>query len=152
MSEITTKKIRAMCKEQKVSREAKKKEAVRRMRMLQIYPQTRLQFERKNLVSVSEPPFGACFWLSDEQKERVREFEEHYNALVYFGIVSVTTDGILENYLYVSDDEEEWSLDREDILGGETMVWCYNAFDPQSSELGRIAIKRTIAAGLKRVF
>ena len=43
------------------SREEKKVEAIERMRLLKIFPQTISQFEKSDLVSVSEPPFGAFF-------------------------------------------------------------------------------------------
>ncbi len=44
-----------------VSIEDKKAEAVARMKLLGIYPETIDQFEREGLVSISEPPFGAFF-------------------------------------------------------------------------------------------
>lgn len=47
----------------------KKTEAVRRMEMLDIFPETIRQFENENLISVSEPPFGAFYWADDEQKQ-----------------------------------------------------------------------------------
>ena len=52
----------------KVSIEEKKAEAIKRMEMFQIYPETIQQFEKENLVSVSEPPFGAFYWVDDETK------------------------------------------------------------------------------------
>ena len=44
-----------------IDREAKKAEAVERMKALGIFPETVRQFEREDYVSVSEPPFGAFF-------------------------------------------------------------------------------------------
>ena len=57
----------------KITREEKKAEAIRRMKMLEIFPETIRQFEKENLISVSEPPFGAFYWADEEQQEVVAE-------------------------------------------------------------------------------
>ena len=90
-----------------VSREDKKAEAVARMKLLGIYPETNDQFEREDLVSISEPPFGAFFWVDDEDKKRIQQFEQEYNALVFVVIRSYTNIGKMDSYLYVSDHHEE---------------------------------------------
>ena len=61
----------------------KKKEAIRRMQALNLFDGVIKQFIEDGYVSESAAPWGACYWLNDEQKERVKEFEEKYNALVY---------------------------------------------------------------------
>ena len=66
-----------------MTREEMKAEAIARMRQLHLYPETIRQFEKENLISESAPPFGACFWLNDAQRERVRELEAKYNILIY---------------------------------------------------------------------
>lgn len=135
-----------------ISREEKKIEAVARMKTWGIFPQTVEQFENENLVSASEPPFGACYWLDEAQQKRVKEFEERNNALVYHVIRSFTTIGEMESYLYVSDYQEEWEQDRADIQAGEQLVYTYNKDAPDCSEFGYIGVARTPAAGLKRTW
>lgn len=99
-----------------VSMEDKKAEAVERMVLWGIFPETVRQFEKDGLISESIPPVGACFWVEGEQLERIRKFEEEHNALVYFVIHSYTNIGELENYLFVSDYSEEWEeYDRAGI-------------------------------------
>ena len=73
-----------------IDREAKKAEAVERMKALGIFPETVRQFEREDYVSVSGPPVGAFFWADGEDLQRIREFEEQHNALVYLIIRSYT--------------------------------------------------------------
>lgn len=83
--------------------EAKKAEAVERMKLWGIYPPIIKCFEQEGIVSESAPPLGTCSQLEGEQFERVRKFEENYNAVVYHVIHSFTNIGELESYLFVSD-------------------------------------------------
>ena len=133
----------------KVSMENKKKEAISRLRTLGVYTESIKQFER-GMVSYSEPPMGANYWLDDEQKAIVKEFEEEYNALVYFGMRSYTEFGKLDSFLYVSDEEEEWFMDREDIHEGYAVAYVYNHDAPEFSEIGSIAVRERFG-GLVRV-
>ncbi len=134
------------------TREEKKAEAIQRMKEWKIFCGTVKDFEQENLVSESVPPVGACFWVNDEQKKRIAEFEEKYDALVYHVIHSYTEFGELENYLYVSDYPEEWEDDWNDIQEHRQMCYVYNLDMPEYSEVGTIGIKITPAAGLCRIW
>ena len=46
-----------------ISKEEKKAEAIVRMKILGIFPETIQQFETDDKVSISEPPFGAFIGL-----------------------------------------------------------------------------------------
>lgn len=135
-----------------ISREDKKTEAVARMKALGLFSDTVAQFEKQDLVSMSEPPLGAFFWLEGEDLERVKKFEEEYNALVYVVIRSYTTIGKMDAFLYVSDHAEEWDAEREDLKNGETIAYVFNHDMPDCSKLGYIGIEGTIAAGLRRTW
>ena len=135
-----------------MTREEMKSEAIARMRQLHLYPETIRQFERENLISESAPPFGACFWLNEAQRERVRQLEAKYNILIYHVIHSFTTIGEMESYLYVSNHPEEWEGDRAGLKEGETVAYVYNCDDPELSEFGYIGIRLTPAAGLERTW
>lgn len=135
-----------------VTREAKKAEAVERMKALGIFGPTISQFEKSDLISQSLPPVGACFWIEGEQLQRVREFENENNALVYFVIHSYTNIGEMESYLFVSDYPDDWPLDRRDIKENMPLAQAYNADAPWCSEMGHIGIELTPAAGLRRTW
>ena len=98
-------------------RELQKAEALARMKMLGIFPETIKQFDREDKVSISEPPFGAFYWAEGWDLDRIEQFEEDHNALVYLVIRSYTTHGKMDDYLYVSKYEEEWER-----LNGAGMV------------------------------
>ena len=141
-------------REERLSRAEKKVEAVARMQMLGIFPDTIRQFEKEDLVSISEPPFGAYFWAEGEELERIKEFEKKNNALVYTAIHSYHREfGKMTSYLFVSDyKDEEWEMDREDLKQGQSLVYVYNHDEPVFSEFGSIGIKLGAAAGLLRTW
>ena len=133
-----------------VSMEIKKEESIKRMKDLGIFSQTIQQFKKDNLVSYSEPPMGANYWLDDEQKAIVDNFEKENNALVYFVIRSYTQFGKLDTLLFVSDYEEEWEMDNEDIKDGYAMAYVHNYDVPEFSEFGSVAVQERFG-GLVRV-
>lgn len=134
-----------------ISRVNKKQEAIKRMEMLDIYSETIRQFEKEGLVSYSEPPLGSNYWLTDEQRKIVRDFEEEHNALVYFGIRSYTNFGTLDSFLFVSDYKEEWELDDYIIKEGDVYAYVYNYDVPEYSEMGRIGVQ-PMYGGLIRIW
>lgn len=136
----------------KISREEKKIEALGRMKRLGVYSETIKQFEQEDLVSISEPPMGAFFWVENEQLEEMRQFEHRHNALVYVIIRSYTTIGKMDSYLYVSDYKDEWQRDRDMLNSNEAFAYVINRDMPDCSEFGSIGIRRTIAGGLARTW
>ena len=133
-----------------VSREEKKAEAVKRLKKMGVFKATIQQFEKEDLVSVSEPPVGAFYWLNAEEKKMVQEFEENHDALVYVVIRSFTNIGKMDSLLFVSDYPEEWNMDMEDLEGNLALAYVVNYDFPDCSEMGTIGWKLTIAGGLDR--
>lgn len=73
----------------KTTNEQKKIEALERMRTLKLYPNIIKEFEKENIVNMSENG-GFLYWLTDEQKEIVSDFEAEHDALVYHVIHDFT--------------------------------------------------------------
>ena len=134
----------------KVLRVDKKKEAIKRREVLDIFSETIRQFEKDGLISYSEPPFGANYWVNEEQRKIIREFEEEYDALVYFAIRSYTEIGILDSFLYVSDYKDEWKADNEELKNGYVYTYVYNHDIPEYSEIGLIKVQPRFG-GLVRI-
>lgn len=63
-----------------ITLEEKKTEALERMEMLNLYPNIVKEFKKDGIVNMSEHG-GMLYWLTDEQKGFVEEFEAEYNAL-----------------------------------------------------------------------
>lgn len=135
-----------------VSIEDKKVEAIERMKLLGICPQTVAQFKNEGKVSISEPPLGAYYWANEDELPIIREFEEKWNALVYTGIRTFSPFGQLLSFLYISDNKEEWAMERGDMEKGIPTAYVYNLDTPEYSQIGCIGIRQTPAAGLARAW
>ena len=136
----------------KVTYEEKKAEAVKRLHALGILPETVRQFEKDGKISVSEPPIGGLYWVTEEDLAHIREVEKDYRCLVYFVIRSFTNFGTLDSYLFVSDYPEEWKEDWEDMEDHIICAYVYNHDDPQFSEMGSVGYYKTPAASILRRF
>lgn len=133
-----------------ITRENKKIEAIKRLKSMNIIEDAIKQFEESDTVMVSENPYGFLYWLNDDQKELVKEFESEHNGFVYLANLCNTEFGKLLSLFYVSDYEEEWEMDNVDIADGYALVYCINLDAPDLSEFGSIAFK-SINGGIKRV-
>ena len=123
-----------------ITKEQKKQEALERMKMLSLYPNIIREFEKDGIVNMSENG-GYLYWLDDEQREYVSDFEAEYNTLVYHVIHNYTEVGEMLTFLYVSDDEEEWGYDRDDLKAGYACAYVKNLDEDAFSEFGSVGIK-----------
>lgn len=134
------------------TRDEMKAEAVRRMRALRIFPESIKQFENSDYVSLSEPPFGANYWLSDTEKDMASKVEEMSGGLVYFVVRTWTKIGEMISFLYVEKEEDEWCYFGEgsDNEVAYVMTYTYNLDAPDCSEFGEILVEPK-NGGLQRI-
>ena len=135
----------------KATREEMKAEAIKRMKALGIYAETIKQFEKENLISLSEPPMGAFYWVEGDDLNYIKAIEEKFGGMAYCAIRSYTGFGTLDSFLWVSPYKEDWAGDHEDIPDGYVFSWVRNRDAEFCSEFGTICVKPTIAGGLKRI-
>ena len=132
-------------------------EAIERMKMLDIVDNAIKEFKDEQKVNISEAQkmggnrVGVLYWANEEQIEIINKFEKKFNALVYHGILTHYEYGDMLALLYVSDGEDEWELDRDDIRNNLAYAWVENLFDPECSEIGQIQFKRAFG-GLIREY
>lgn len=117
-----------------------KQETIERMRMLKLHGNVIKEFEKEGIINMSENG-GFLYWLDSDQQEMVDNFEAEHNAVVYHVIHSHTQFGELYALLYVSDDEDEWGYDKDDIKCGRALAYVKNVTDDWCSEFGSIGIK-----------
>lgn len=129
-------------------KELQKKEALERIKILELHQNVYDEFLKEEKLNVSEK--GILFWENEEQQKMIDEWEKETENLVYHVIHNFTEFGELYSFLYVSKHEEEWETDREDLKHGYALVYVKNITDEYCSEYGSIGIKKFIG-GLIRV-
>ena len=73
-------------------------------------------------------------------EQLVADWEEESGGIVYAAILSNMVFGRCLALLYVSAEDEEWELDREDLEGRVPLAYVANLDAPDCSELGSIGI------------
>lgn len=128
-------------------KEKQKNEALKRMAMLNLMPQVIKDFEKKNKVYYSERQnafFNAIlYWLDNEPNyvEVVKKFEKEHNCLVYHCQLTHMEFGDILSLLYVSDSEEEWEQDKQDLREGYAFSYVINLNYECYNDFGTIGIK-----------
>ena len=138
-------------------KERQKEEALKRMKMLQIMPQVIGDFKRSNKIYYSERQsalFAATLYWLDNQPEwvkMVKEFEKKNNAMVYHAQLTHMEFGDCLALFYVSEDDEIWEQDKEDILNGEIYSRVLVLDDEWNSDYGYIGVK-PMYGGVARIW
>lgn len=132
------------------TKEQMKEEAIARMNLLHMHPNTIHDFKTENIVNYSQ--FGALFWLTDEQQKRVDEFEKQSGNLVYHVIENYYDEfGWMLTCLYVSPYMDEWERDRKELVAGAPFAYVVNLSDEICSEYGYVGIE-PCCGGLRRTW
>ena len=133
-------------------------EALWRIKEMDFHPSVANDFENDGTIYYSErtPLGGILYWLRNNPKweEIVRKAEEKYGFLVYHCTHEYLTFGECLTMLYVSDSEEEWEMDRDDMrkVNGKRYFCAYvcNLTNPDFSSIGGVEMEE-IGGGLVRV-
>ena len=59
----------------------------------------------------------------------------------YHVIRTMTAFGELYSFLYISDYDEEWDMDNEDLVDGYAMSYVWNKTNEWCSEFGSIGVR-----------
>lgn len=126
----------------KTTREEKRMEAVARMEQLGLLKSTIRIFQDYKMV----PKFRDGDWsfrsYRRPNEHMIDAFEKEYDALVYAVInTPLKGGGMHRALLFVSDEQEEWVMDRADIFANTIMAYVCNIDAPECSEFGSIGIE-----------
>ena len=131
-----------------MTREEQIAEAIKRMKILELYSNVIYDFETEQKLNRSETSLGLLFWLTDDEMEIVKEFQEKYNVLVYHVIKTCTVQmGTIYDLLFITTEQEEWDIEKEDLKDGYALSHTLADF----SESGMIKIKK-INGGVAREY
>ena len=114
-------------------------EALKRMELLKLHENVIDDFKEISLLNQSEYG-GILYWVEGEMEKKIREWEEKTGNLVYHVIHDYTEFGELLSLLYVSQYEEEWEMERDDLVDGYPLAYVMNLTDDWCSEYGSIGI------------
>lgn len=133
---------------EKASKEEMKKEAIERLRMLDVYNSVLNEFINEDKLNKSEGKDGILYWLDDDEQEKVKGYEEKWNVLVYHVIKTYTIDfGLIYDLLYITNEKEFWEEERKRLKNGLVLTHTISCFE----ESGDITIK-SINGGVVRVW
>ncbi|MBQ8206401.1 MAG: hypothetical protein IJZ77_02980 [Bacilli bacterium] len=129
-------------------KESIKNEALRRMKALKLYDEGYdspvAEFRLKGKVWKSER-FGILYYLNEEEKQVVKEFEKKYSrfgAKVYHCYRAEREFGDILYLLYVIDDESDSAKEFDSLLRrGVIYLYAHNFSEPAFSEHGTAYIK-----------
>lgn len=131
-------------------KERMKEEALKRMKLLGMHKNAISEFEKENRLNKSVM-YGMLFWLMEEEKQLVNQWQEETGNLVYHVIENQFEFGHCYSFLYISKYEEEWEMDRE-LMMKYNIQYAYvmNTDDDMCSEFGTIGILSK-AGGIMRI-
>ena len=133
-----------------ITREKKKERAIIYMKELGLFTPCIKAFEKHDEVQVSEPWGGLYeFHDNEELNKAIKEFETKYNSLVYHVIHANVCGMEMYSFLCISDYEEDWEFDIENIRDGYVFTYTWNKDVPEFSEYGSI-VYENVFGGLVR--
>ena len=133
---------------EKASQEEMKQEAINRMKMLLLHQNVINEFKKENKLNKSEGPLGTLYWLDEEEKDIIKEYEEKWNVLVYHIIKSFTVDmGTIYDLLYITDEKDYWEEERKRLEQGIVLSHTKSQFN----ESGDIFVIN-VSGGLARLY
>ena len=119
-----------------------KAEAVKRMRLLGIKEEYIRDFERDGKIYFSARD-KTLPKLSKENIKIIKEFENDYHALVYMVIREDSEYGMMDALMYVSDAENDWPLEEDELNLGYAFTHVINHRCPEVMDFYRIGFART---------
>lgn len=118
-----------VCEQYVDSPEEMIQEAIERMNSINMNPDIIADFEDSKMPQVFEPPYGASYYLEEDEEEMVRITEDRYHVLVW-GIVRCfmsynRKETAVDCMLTVSNNKNEWKQEREDLLNMNPFVYTF---------------------------
>ena len=131
--------------------EQKKQKALELMKKLDIYKPYIKGFEKDNEVCFFEGFGGFWAWQEPELMEKIKEFEEDHNCLVYAVTHEYTEFGECYSFLLVTDYKSEWkTLMWSEGNKHSAFAYVWNKDDDWCSEFGSVMV-RSFGGGIKRI-
>ena len=136
----------------KTTIEQRKEKAVELMKQLEIYKPYINDFKKDNLVTYFERHIGYWTYQNKELDKKIKQIEKEYNLTVYAVTHEFFDFGECYDFLYVSNDDEDWNYLLDPINSKQfyASAYVWNKDDDSCSEFGDVIIF-TALGGLRRI-
>lgn len=124
-----------------LSKKEMKKEAINRMKILQLHQNVLDDFINENKLNKSDSPLGTLYWLDEEEIKIVKDFEQRHNVLVYHVIHTFSNLGETYELLFVTNEKEEWENEKRDLKNGFAFAQVIVIDYEPNSEMGYIGVE-----------
>lgn len=124
-----------------LSKKEMKKEAINRMKILQLHQNVLDDFMNENKLNKSDSPLGTLYWLDEEEIKIVKDFEQRHNVLVYHVIHTFSNLGETYELLFVTNEKEEWENEKRDLKNGFAFAQVIVIDYEPNSEMGYIGVE-----------
>ena len=125
----------------KVSKKQMMAEAVRRMHRIGLSEDCICDFEQKGRLSCFTAD-AEYMHLTDEELERIRQFEKSEEVMVYMVLRADFGYGVMDSLFYVNWYKNQWILEDGDLDWGYAQTYTINYDIPKYSGYGRIAFAK----------
>lgn len=82
---------------------------------------------------------------------KIEELKIRYKLYTYMVQLTHTSFGDLYSLFFVSENDEDWEYEKQDLINHLAFVYVYNATDEMCSEFGSIEFKKGNMGGIVRV-
>ncbi len=128
-------------------RKEMKKEAMRRLEILNLPKTIEKEFKKFNTINKSEYT-DYISWLNDEEIGIIEDIEFENECIIYHIIESEDKKKIINNFLYISSDKESWERIYNSMKNGITTAFVGG----MNTELSFECIKFETGLNLRRKF
>lgn len=127
-------------------KERMRQEAIARMASLDLHPTVIDDFKNrgKRYVSIEGRPYLTV------DSPGVIQFEVETGYIIYHIIYNHTTIGDMLTFLYVSNNPEEWEMEKKGLEKDEPLAYVVNLENAVCSEFGSVKIQKHLG-GLIRI-
>lgn len=120
-------------------KELMREEALKRMKFLNMHENVISEFKREGKLNKTVTK-GILYWLSEEEMEMVKAWEEETGNVVFHVMENKFEFGHCYSFLYISKYQEEWEMDMELMKDNICYAYVKNVDDEICSEYGTVGI------------
>ena len=109
-------------------------------------------FRGSGMISLCDGECGDYAPIEKSMQDEARAFEREYDATVFLILRKRFIFGLLDSFLYVGDDEDQWPGLRDDLEKGYADAYTINRSIPGCWNVGGIVFRKDEFGGVIRIY